>query len=278
MLVENTSQLKTVDADQIGAICRELDGADIPWNEPYPEYGSAGMQVATLFNPTGEQFNFDYRDCRAPQQTPLLQKLPSIAKFLASSRLAIMGSRLLRLLPGAFLHEHRDFVYLENLKRLRLHLPLVTNQNAFIIAPGRRLHFKRGFLWKLDPKATVHSACNFGLQPRIHLMIDCYMNDRLLELLSQQWLDPDAVSRMPALTHNDQEDLLRQARQLLANDDLKTAEEILLRSFCQFDLGQSTSYDLLFELFKNDPSYSHRIQYWQERLKEVYMDRTPVLK
>jgi len=82
MMLENIAQLKKLDAaiyatmvNQVVELKEELETI---WQEPYPEYASAGLKVATLLNHTGEQQNFDYRDCRSPQITPLLHKLPAI--------------------------------------------------------------------------------------------------------------------------------------------------------------------------------------------------------
>lgn len=267
------SQLKSIDTNILNTVVSELQSITIDWNEPYPEYASDGLKVATLLNPTGEQNNFDYHDCQKPITTPLLNQLPALAAFLQNSGLQIMGSRLLRLDPGTFLHEHRDFVYLKDIARLRLHLPLITNNNAFITAPGINVHFKHGYLWKLDPKATVHSACNFGAEPRIHLMLDCYNNQALSDLVKTEKLDNDCIFQLPNFSPADKDRLFAEAQQHLNGERLKEAEETLLRTFCQFNLQNITSYDLLFEFFAKNPDHAGRIDYWKARLKEVYLDR-----
>ncbi len=275
-MLEIIAQLTKVNVLEIEKIASEISSANIDWNEPYPEYASDGLKVATLLNPTGEQNNFDYKDCQAPLKTPLLSKLPSLDTFIEKQGFHIMGSRLLRLDPGTFLHEHRDFVYLQNIPRFRLHVPIITNPYASIITPGRRVHFKKGFIWKLDPKATVHSACNFGDQPRIHLMMDCYLNQPLSALLENQWFDKDAINSLSILSPLEKNQLLDKAQDLLKKDKLKEAEESLLKSFCQYYLGDTTSYDLLFELFEKSTNYKERKGFWQERLKEVYPNTQPV--
>ncbi len=280
-MLENIAQLKKVEEHWLDQIVAELNAKDVDleslWREPYPEYGSAGLKVATLLNPTGEQENFDYRDCPSPVVTPLLEKLPSLLSFFKESGLEVMGARLLRLDPGTFLHEHRDFVYLEPVPRFRLHLPLVTNNSAFITSPGINVHFERGYLWKLDPKQTVHSACNFGGEPRIHLMLDCYLNDTLNALVKGQFLDERLKHKLPRLSNEKKEALLDEAGQLLEKSNhgganlVTAAEEVLLKTFCQYDLHDQelTSYDLIFDLFKS-PNFAARKQYWQERFLEVY--------
>jgi len=296
-MLENISQLKAVDKEWLDQIVQELKAPALDleslWREPYPEYGSAGLKVATLLNPTGEQENFDYRDCKNPIVTPLLEKLPTLHKFFQESKgqLEVMGARLLRLDPGTFLHEHRDFVYLEPVPRYRLHMPLITNDRAFIVSPGLNVHFERGYLWKLDPKQTIHSACNFGAEPRIHLMLDCYVNDHLAALVRGQFLDERLKHKLPPFTNEIKNKVMAEAKDLLDQSkngraDLVTAaEEVLLKTFCQYDLGAYsktnkgtvsatgsdtlTSYDLLFELY-DAPAFAGRAAYWQERLVEVY--------
>lgn len=263
--------------EQVSAPEMELESI---WQEPYPEYGSDGLKVATLLNHTGEQKNFDYHDCAKPSATPLLLKLTELHKFLTETGFNIMGSRLLRLDPGTFLHEHRDFVYLENVPRYRLHMPLITNDQAFITSPGQNVHFKKGYLWKLDPKQTIHSACNFGKAPRIHLMLDCYVEEKLQALLDQQFLDQDVLHKLPALTEEIREQLLSDAQVAYNAGNIKAAEEILLASFCRYDLfalaDGLTTYDLLTQFFeRQEPSKEliERQNYWQGRLVEVYPER-----
>jgi len=296
-MLENISQLKAVDKEWLEQIVQELKAPALDleslWREPYPEYGSAGLKVATLLNPTGEQENFDYRDCKNPIATPLLKKIPALHKFFEESKgqLNVMGARLLRLDPGTFLHEHRDFVYLEPVPRYRLHMPLITNDRAFIVSPGLNVHFERGYLWKLDPKQTIHSACNFGTEPRIHLMLDCYVNDHLAALVNGQFLNENLKHKLPPFTAEIKNKVMQEAKELLDQSkngraDLVTAaEEVLLKTFCQYDLSAFkdavsgavsatatdtlTSYDLLFELYQA-PAFAGRAAYWQERLVEVY--------
>ena len=263
--------------EQVTAPAMQLESI---WQEPYPEYGSDGLKVATLLNHTGEQENFDYHDCAKPNATPLLLKLTELHKFLSETGFNIMGSRLLRLDPGTFLHEHRDFVYLENVPRYRLHMPLITNDQAFITSPGLNVHFKKGYLWKLDPKQTIHSACNFGTTPRIHLMIDCYVEEKLQALLDQQFLDQDALHKLPTLTEELRPQLLNDAQSAYSAGNLKSAEEILLAAFCKYDLfalqSGLTTYDLLTQFFQRQTptkELEERQAYWQERLIEVYPER-----
>lgn len=288
-MLENIAQLKKIEPNAYSTMVKQVveqnDELETIWQEPYPEYASAGLKVATLLNHTGDQFNFDYRDCRSPQVTPLLNKLPAIKELLTDGNLEVMGARLLRLDAGTFLHEHRDFIYLEEVPRYRLHLPLITNDQAFIVSPDVNVHFKAGYLWKLDPKQTIHSACNFGSQPRIHLMIDCYVNNYLAELIKGQFIDQDCQFIKPAFSEAIKADLMQQALKELDRDQITKAEEIILASFCLYNLYSYkpglTTYDLLSALYdtaaKQYPQrateFSKKMQAWLDRLVETYPER-----
>lgn len=288
-MLENIAQLKKIEPNAYSTMVKQVveqnDELETIWQEPYPEYASAGLKVATLLNHTGDQFNFDYRDCRSPQVTPLLNKLPAIKELLTDGNLEVMGARLLRLDAGTFLHEHRDFIYLEEVPRYRLHLPLITNDQAFIVSPDVNVHFKAGYLWKLDPKQTIHSACNFGSQPRIHLMIDCYVNDYLAELIKGQFIDQDCQFIKPAFSEAIKAELMQQALKELDRDQITKAEEIILASFCLYNLYSYkpglTTYDLLSALYdtaaKQYPQrateFSKKMQAWLDRLVETYPER-----
>lgn len=288
-MLENIAQLKKLEPTAYSTMVKQVveqnDVLETIWQEPYPEYASAGLKVATLLNHTGDQFNFDYRDCRSPQVTPLLNKLPAIKELLTDGNLEVMGARLLRLDAGTFLHEHRDFIYLEEVPRFRLHLPLITNDQAFIVSPDVNVHFKAGYLWKLDPKQTIHSACNFGSQPRIHLMIDCYVNDYLADLIKGQFIDQDCQFIKPAFSEAIKAELMQQALKELDRDQITKAEEIILASFCLYNLYSYkpglTTYDLLSALYdtaaKQYPQrateFSKKMQAWLDRLVETYPER-----
>ncbi len=244
------SRLDDINGWLLDALQREVLSDTIEWHEPYSEYASAGLQVAVLLSPDGQQENFSWKDCRDAKATPLLNRLPVLKQLLEDFGFDIMASRLLRLLPGTFLHEHRDYVYLEQVPRYRLHVPIVTNADAHIIIPGQRIHMSRGCLWKLNPKESIHSACNFGSEPRIHLMLDCYVNDKLEALVQNETLPSCSVSALPLFTPVDKERILRKAMSLLESNKLSEAEDLVLAQFCHFNLEQVTTYDLVHDLFR----------------------------
>lgn len=268
------SRLTAIDSYVLDSLQREVLNPNIDWHEPYSEYASPGLQVAVLLSPDGEENNFSWKDCKAPKETPLLAGLPALKQLLASFGFNIMASRLLKLLPGTYLHEHRDYVFLEDVPRFRLHVPIVTNQKAHIVMPGMTVHMSRGCLWKLNPKEAVHSACNFGDEARIHLMMDCYVNDTLAELVAHEGLPSGNLTRLPVLTAEKKAEILKDGRALLDAKRQEEAEDLVLRQFCYFDLNGETTYQLLYELYGGVDAYEQRLEYWRTRAQDVY----PVIK
>lgn len=268
------SQLAAIDSYTLDALEREVLSPNIDWHEPYSEYASPGLQVAVLLSPDGEENNFSWKDCQAPKETPLLSRLPALKHLLAGFGFNIMASRLLKLLPGTYLHEHRDYVFLEEVPRFRLHVPIVTNPQAHIVMPGTTVHLSRGYLWKLNPKEAVHSACNFGEEARIHLMMDCYVNDELAELVANEGLPGSNLKKLPVLLADEKARILKEGRVLLEAQRQEEAEDLVLRQFCHFDLNGETTYQLLYELYGGLEKESQRLEYWRTRAQDVY----PVVK
>jgi hypothetical protein len=64
----------------------------------------------------------------------------------------------------------------------RIHIPIVTNKDVEFLLNGSAVAMKPGSAWYLrlsDP----HSVANRGASDRIHLVVDCLMNDWLVETL-----------------------------------------------------------------------------------------------
>jgi hypothetical protein len=53
----------------------------------------------------------------------------------------------------------------------RIHVPLTTNENAFMIAGGQRYHLAVGSAYLIDTRIE-HAISNDGETPRIHFMFD----------------------------------------------------------------------------------------------------------
>lgn len=73
--------------------------------------------------------------------------------------------------PNSVQHAHRDQSGNLLFNISRLHIPLVTNPNAFLDIEGVPYHLDLNELWSLDTSG-IHAARNGGSENRVHLVID----------------------------------------------------------------------------------------------------------
>jgi hypothetical protein len=119
-----------------------------------------------------------YRD------TPHLARCPVIAEVLSGFKTEIKAARLLRLAPGGHIREHRDDKLSFAQGEARLHIPLLTNDRVEFYLAGERVLMMPGELWYMD-FTLPHRINNHGETDRVHLVIDCVINNWLAELMTE---------------------------------------------------------------------------------------------
>ncbi|HYM01967.1 MAG TPA: aspartyl/asparaginyl beta-hydroxylase domain-containing protein [Stellaceae bacterium] len=116
---------------------------------------------------------------------PALAKLPSIRRALGRFACPLQSVRLLRLGPGAHILEHRDYGLGFDEGTIRLHVPLQTAADVEFYVDGERVTMGEGECWYLD-LGLPHRVQNHGAQERIHLVLDCTVNDWLLSIFPDE--------------------------------------------------------------------------------------------
>jgi hypothetical protein len=120
----------------------------------------------------------DYAD------TPLMARCPYIAQVVNSFPCSKLAVRFLRVRPRSVVKEHRDFQLRLEDGELRLHIPITTNPEVRFMVAGKRVIMGPGECWYND-FTELHSVHNDGDGDRVHLTIDCVVNDWLrAEVLS----------------------------------------------------------------------------------------------
>lgn len=114
--------------------------------------------------------------------TAILARCPNLQRVLATFECTVRSARLLKLTPGSRIKEHRDYNLGFDDGEIRLHVPIVTNAGVDFFLDGRRVELNEGECWYLDFNLP-HAVENRGLTDRIHLVIDCVVNDWIRELL-----------------------------------------------------------------------------------------------
>jgi mannose-6-phosphate isomerase-like protein (cupin superfamily) len=107
--------------------------------------------------------------------TALLRACPNIRAALATFQCALNSVRLLRLGPGARVREHRDYGLEFDGGEARFHVPIVNDGSEFVLQ-GWPVPMQPGECWYVDVNRP-HSVRNAGARVRIHLVIDCVVNE-----------------------------------------------------------------------------------------------------
>jgi hypothetical protein len=158
---------------------------------------------------------------------------------------------------------------LEQVNRFRIHVPLITNESAYLILDGARVHLPVGHLWKLDP-VHRHGACNFGDEPRVHMLLDCYRDETLNRHLAGESVRPEWFSKLPSPSQADIADALALARSLARAGDDEEAELSLLKLFHTYGLAEGQSYDLVTRMYNSLGEYGKAGLWQRKKAKFLY--------
>ena len=129
---------------------------------------TVGSPLALYPDPTRDEY----------ADTPLLAACPGIRTALAQFACPLQTVRLLRLGPGAVITGHRDHMLAHVHGEVRLHLPIVTGPEVTFWLDEVAVPMQAGECWYLD-LTRVHRVSNDGDATRVHLVVDCKVDDWL---------------------------------------------------------------------------------------------------
>jgi hypothetical protein len=110
--------------------------------------------------------------------TEILARCTYIQQVLASFRCQTEAVRFLKLSAGSSIREHRDYKLGYEDGVVRVHIPVHTNADVQFFLDGKRLSMLEGECWYLNFNLP-HRVENRSSQDRVHLVIDCVLNDWL---------------------------------------------------------------------------------------------------
>lgn len=110
--------------------------------------------------------------------TPLLALCPTIERLLTSLECPVMSARLLNLRRGAVIKPHRDAELAYENGTARIHLPIFTNPDVEFVIEDQRVVMEAGSCWYINANLE-HRVANRGDSDRIHLVVDCGVDDWL---------------------------------------------------------------------------------------------------
>jgi len=173
------------------------------WTRP-----TGQVRQFSLFNDTGNSSDTkgDYGylgDSRKKHLT--FPDLPGLSRFAGLFRPALRNLRLNGMGMKSALNAHEEgSIYVARIKRnyiMRFHLPVFTNEQAFVYLDGERFHYEERSLYFFN-HGCVHAANNLGSEPRYHLVLDCFLDRDLFRRLfpGSPSRDRDFIKMDPAGT------------------------------------------------------------------------------
>ncbi|HWX56091.1 MAG TPA: aspartyl/asparaginyl beta-hydroxylase domain-containing protein [Verrucomicrobiae bacterium] len=118
------------------------------------------------------------------QDTVLLGRCPYFREVLDVFKCPVQAARLLRLHAHSNIAEHRDNEMQFEDGVVRLHIPIVTTDEVHFYLDGARLAMAPGECWYTNVNLP-HSVDNRGAVDRVHLVIDCSVNDWLRDAFAK---------------------------------------------------------------------------------------------
>jgi|GEM_PF-169645 len=188
----------------VSPVIAEIEAlGDEPWrihfNTGYHDGGWSGL---VLQSPGGDDSTLYSRVRDASHEsiatTGAAARCPALMQLVASFQCPVKTARVLRLAAGSVIREHCDADLRWGDGEARLHIPLLTNPDVAFHVDGQRVRMLVGECWYLN-LSKPHRVHNRGVTDRLHLVLDCSVNDWLVNQV-QHGTAPTAASMIDDAT------------------------------------------------------------------------------
>jgi mannose-6-phosphate isomerase-like protein (cupin superfamily) len=195
------------------------------WREHYnKKHYEGGWSILPLRSIGGSLDNtysihFSANEKIVYQDTLLLAGCEYFKKVLDFFQCEKTSVRLMKLEAGAIIKEHSDQEMSFEEGEVRFHIPVHTNQRVEFYIMDEKVPMKEGECWYLN-LSLKHRVSNLGNTDRIHLVIDCRVNDWVKDMFNNVLLKKE-ISEEELRPHYSPEEKLRIIQQLrLMNTDI----------------------------------------------------------
>ena len=144
---------------------------------PYHDGSWKGISLRSV---NGDYGNAMALSSGTTQDTEVLELCPYFKEILHAFKFQTGVVRVLFLPPGKKIGEHTDKGFNWNVGMVRLHIPIVTHPDVIFEIGGERCQWKPGEFWFGDFNQP-HWLHNQSDVVRVHLVIDCFVDDELLK-------------------------------------------------------------------------------------------------
>ena len=145
-------------------------------------------------------------------------------KILSNFQCPLLAVRLLKLNAGAIIKEHKDAdLYFEK-GEIRIHIPVVTNDEVEFYLDKERIHLLEGECWYMNFNLP-HSIINKSKTDRIHLVIDAKVNDWVQQLFTRPAANKKEIEE-PGYDENTKRQIIAQLREMNTEMGNRMADEM----------------------------------------------------
>ena len=144
--------------------------------------GFAGNSAVILVS-VGGTINDDFAISGSMKPTAFLERCPYIKQVMKALDTPISRSRLMRIVGQGEVPAHTDYYY-HWFRRMRIHVPIITNPSVKFFCNGKAVHMAAGEAWTFN-NYEIHRVVNGMQQSRIHLVIDTKGSPALWKMLEQ---------------------------------------------------------------------------------------------
>ncbi len=105
-----------------------------------------------------------------------LKKCPYLLSIFKTFECQVETFRIHTLDAGASIQPHHDTGYCFEQGKIRLHIPIQTNDQVEILLENEPVKMKEGECWYCNFN-ILHEVHNKSDKPRVHLILDCMVNE-----------------------------------------------------------------------------------------------------
>jgi len=193
------------------AVQAELKLAHDEWQPHINSYHYTGSwTVLSLRSPGGSHKNIvpDLIGETEFLDTMYMSHFISVKRLMATLHCPVMAVRFLNLQAGAVIKQHTDADLAFEKGEARLHFPVITNPDVEFYCEKDRILLSEGECWYLNANLP-HRVTNNGSTDRVHLVVDCKVNDWLKSVIAsstqiaykKEEADPNLINTIKELRY-----------------------------------------------------------------------------
>jgi aspartyl/asparaginyl beta-hydroxylase (cupin superfamily) len=158
------------------------------------------------------------------KDTVFLDKCTYFKEVLSTFKCTLLAVRFLKLNAGAVIKEHKDADLCYEKGEIRIHIPVVTNDQVEFYLDKEKMLIQEGDCWYMNFNLP-HSLNNKSKVNRVHLVIDAVVNDWVHELFAQHCSNKKIMDE-PGYDDRTRIDIIAGLRELNTETSNRIADEL----------------------------------------------------